>query len=199
MPARRLGKETSPVQTFDVLGVDAENSPEFVRHVGLAAEDSATVKLGSGLAIVHMGPPLGTGFPTGVITCVGTSTLTATEVLKVRLFIDNHEAEYLSAKIRDARGQYCIAPHVRPYPVNGDAVVCLQFNCAGFVLEAYRFADLDLLDADLEALPLIPLDVLSRQYPHCASCCRIQRFAIAWASRVTVRGPSFSPGTSSTR
>jgi hypothetical protein len=165
MPARRLGAESQPVQRFDVLGLDAANSPEFIGHVGLTADERVHAKAGSVIAMVHMGPPFATEFPHGAATCVGTSTLTTDEMLQIKLFIDNLEDEYESANVRNAFAQYCIAPHVRRYPRDGDTVICLQFNCAGFVLEAYRFANLDLLETNPRALPPVSLDVLSMQYP----------------------------------
>jgi hypothetical protein len=175
MPARRLGEAALAVRQFDVLGIDAESSPEFIRHVGLAQDEGLQIKVGSTLAVVHMGPPLGTRTPSGPISAVGTAALTADEVLKVALFVDRIEGEYQAAGIRDARGQYCIAPHARPYPPEG-TVVCLQFNCVGFVIESYRFANIDLLETHTDALPLIELEVLTRQYPNLEQTLRNPRF-----------------------
>jgi hypothetical protein len=164
MPAQRLGTEAVRVLEFDVLGVDAANSPEFIRHVGLADREYPEVSVGTALAMVHMRPPLETGFASGPITSVGTAALTADEISQMRVFVDNLESEYTAAKARDARSQYCIAPHVRPYQSDG-TLVCYQFNCGGFVIEAYRYTGIDLLETSEDTLPLIPLDVLTRQYP----------------------------------
>ena len=67
MPARRLGEAALVVRQFDVLGIDADSSPGFVRHVGLARDEGLQIGLGSTLPMVHMGPPLGTQTPSGPI------------------------------------------------------------------------------------------------------------------------------------
>jgi hypothetical protein len=176
MPARRLGAEPLPVEKFDVLGLDAQNSPEFIGHVGLAEHENSRVSVGLAFAMVHMGPPLGTGVPPGTLTSIGTVSLTADEILQIRLFVDNLEGEYKAANVRDASGQYCIAPHVRPRVSNDRTVICFQFNCGGFVLESYRFANIDLLQTDPAMLPPVPLDVLIRQYPTFEQVLRYPRF-----------------------
>jgi hypothetical protein len=176
MPASRLQERAIlTVRRFDVLGIDADSSAGFVRHVGLAADESLSFDSGSMPEMIHMGPPFGTAAPTGPITCVGTAGLTADEILTMELFVERIGAEYEASGIRDARRQYCIAPHVRPYYDEG-TVVCSQFNCVGFVIEAYRFANIDLLATEPCALPLIQLDVLARQYPRVEGALRNLRF-----------------------
>jgi hypothetical protein len=164
MPAQRLGMEAVRVLEFDVLRLDALNSAQFIRHVGLADRESPEVSVATALEMVHMRPPLERAFAPGHVTSVGTAALTADEISQMRVFVDNLESEYASANARDARSQYCIAPHVRPYPSEG-TVVCFQFNCVGFVIEAYRYSGIDLLETDERALPPVPLDVLTMQYP----------------------------------
>lgn len=175
MPAQRLGMAAAAVQKFDVLGIDAEASPEFIRHVGLAQEEGPLDGLGSTLAMTHMAPPLEIGVPSGPISSLGTASLTGDEILQIMAFVDNHADEYTKSNAVKTFDQYCVAPHVRERRTPDGDLLCLQFNCGGFVIEAYRFADIDLLETDPASLPLTSLEILRGQYPQFAELLRIPR------------------------
>ena len=62
----------------------------------------------------------------------------------------------------DKDRQYIIMPHCR----EPDASCSIRrFNCAGFVIEAYRNAGIDLVTTRVEALPDVPLQILLQAYP----------------------------------
>jgi len=94
--------------------------------------------------------------------------LTVEEQLQIRLFSEELESEYNAAQIRHSRDQYVICPHVKEISREDDTAAYLRFSCAGFVIEAYREADIDLLWTDLAHLPLVGLEVLKAQYPEFA-------------------------------
>jgi hypothetical protein len=101
MPARRLSDEASAIKRFDVLGIDAENSREFVRHVGLAKQESQHVKFGSKPEMYDMGPPLGSASSPDPIASVGSAPLSDDEIFLVNSFVENIEGEYEAQRMRD--------------------------------------------------------------------------------------------------
>jgi len=91
--------------------------------------------------------------------------LTVDEQLQLRLFSEEVESEYEAARLGSFRGQYVICPHVKEVRREDQTVVYRRFSCVGFVLEAYREAQIDLLRTNVALLPLVGLDALKVQYP----------------------------------
>ncbi len=96
--------------------------------------------------------------------CIGSASLTADEQLQIGLFSNEVESEYHAAQVRDVQ-QYVISPHADEIRREDHTVVCRRFSCAGFVIEAYREARIDMLETGHDDLPLVSLDTLKTQYP----------------------------------
>jgi hypothetical protein len=164
MPAQRLSGTTIAIRRYDVAGRDSATSPHFIGHVGLSIEERDGFGETDELALVHMMPPLEHGGSRSPISCAGTVGLTVDEMRQIDVFVDELRSEYDAARIRSDR-QYVIAPHARDIQAVDGTTTCRQFNCAGFVIEAYRDAGIDLLHTDPNALPSVSLEILIGQYP----------------------------------
>lgn len=186
MPAKRLQGDPIPIRQFDVGGQDSDDVIEFVRHVGLALQQNQSLTHESPVVrLAHMGPPLaldGEGDADPVQT-IATAELTADEILQIQVFIDELSAEYEAEEARPRR-QYIIRPHAadpdEEFPFR-------RFNCAGFVVEAYRDAGIDLVALDDASLPTVSLDTLKQTYSDQAR--RLDNPALRQAYGLTGDGP----------
>jgi hypothetical protein len=166
MPAWRIFEGECVIRLFDVVGLDSGTTPEFTRHVGLAAEGRAAHTAMSPLPWEHMGPPLLRNDSKGPIHSLGSTNLTVEETLQVRLFIDELESEYKATTFRQPGSwQYVVAPHVDEEKAADGTTKYRKFSCAGFVIEAYREASIDLVTTNTADLPAVDLPMLLRQYP----------------------------------
>jgi hypothetical protein len=170
MPAFNLSAEPVSISPCDVLAKSAGERDLFT-HAMLCDEDNIRndVVHGAVLRCVHMGPPL-TGSEASV-HAVGRTDLTAVERRMIKSFTDSRFAERqaeeqrlkLLQKRKELRFEYVIFPAaVRPsatFPL-------WRFSCAGFVLQAYRAARIELLG---EPLPQKSLDDLKQMYPQVAA------------------------------
>lgn len=162
MPAQRLDNTPITVRRFDVAAQDSGDIPEFVRHIGLAQRHQQGVtRKNAALTLIHMGPPLSKHALALEIDATATAALTANETMQIRAFIDELQLEYAAQEARGFR-QYVIHPHAtepdRQFPFR-------RFNCAGFVVEAYRDAGIELVQLDDGSLPRVSLETLKRAYP----------------------------------
>ncbi len=162
MPVTRVSSSAPAVAAlFDVVG---DGSP-FVKHVGLA--QVAGGDAAPSIAVIDMGPPL----PSGRLMhadIIGSVDLTADEQQKIRNFIDRHENEHLAIKALGLTpaniGQaYCICPHAIALTEADGRYVRMRFSCSGFVFEAYRFANIHLIDE--QRLPAVDLSMIQEAYP----------------------------------
>jgi hypothetical protein len=168
MPAQRLNDDPVSVGRYDVAGVDADAArlPHFVKHVGLFGDGRKELRRDERSPLVHMGPPLGVNEGEIPVHAVGTAGLSTDDILQVQVFVDDRAGEYEAAKIREnRRAQYCIIPHAEPHEEPDGTVTYWRFSCAGFVIEAYRYVDLDLLVTDQERLPPVNLHLVEAAYP----------------------------------
>lgn len=161
MPAQRLGNQPVSMQKYDVAAQDSATKPHFVRHVGLSDEQREDVRSNSEVSLVHMGPPLIRGNAGHPIHAIGTAGLTVGQIRQIGVFIDGLISEYRAEEIR-GRKQYVIHPHVRE---PDEDVPCRRFSCAGFVIEAYREAGIDLVVTESAPLPHVTLETLLDAYP----------------------------------
>ena len=174
MPATRLRDQPIRLHTFDVVGQDSDTLAEFICHIGLAADDRPTHSPADPLRITDMGPPLTIARDGGQIHTHGAVPLTEDERLQIRLFIDEHRREYEAQSV-GRQAQYCIRPHSQAYR-RQDADKTVQFrrfSCAGFVIEAYADAGVDLLVTEESRLPPVTLDLVCAAYPDFAEQLRI--------------------------
>jgi hypothetical protein len=160
MPSHRLGNQATLVFKFDIVAKDSDVEANFVCHVGLANEERDIV-LNGVIAMLHMGPPLERKEGGVPIHARGTANLKFGEMRQIDVFVDEHLSEYAAENVR-GRQQYIIMPHCR----EPDAACSVRrFNCAGFVIEAYRYAGVDLLITNSDSLPAISLETLLKAYP----------------------------------
>jgi hypothetical protein len=157
VPATRLLDLEVQMAPFDVVGQDGK--PPFIRHLGLGAEAGLFPR--TDVSVHEMGPPLGS--PSSMQADVhATAGLTDDESRKIKVFIERHAGEHLARKL-GKRQSYCILPHARAAGESDGTFTHTQFSCAGFAVEAYRFARIEMLD--LDQLPDAPLEVIIDAYP----------------------------------
>lgn len=77
-------------------------------------------------------------------------------------FLNRHLLEVQAEAARDPRSCYVLCPHVAPVVGDDGEVIYVRFNCAGFVVEAYKEAGIELVDTD--ALPGIERARLGEAY-----------------------------------
>jgi len=168
VPSFRVTEPRVSLKEFDVVGRDGDE-PGFVAHTGLA--ESAGSHGCEKVPVIDMAPPLhGSGTGNHIRAhAMGTANLTHDELQKIRTFVDRHANEHLAFQhfhgkqlLNAVPQMYCIRPHSRPYSEDDGRYCRTLFSCAGFVLEAYRFARIRLLG--LDALPGVDLAVLRVAY-----------------------------------
>lgn len=178
MPAERLQDAPITIRKFDVAGQDSKDVAAFVRHVGLAMRHQDGLTRESDVRLVHMGPPLTQDDEGGAspVHTVATAELTADELLQIQVFVDELISEYKAEEARPNR-QYIICPHAtepdEEFPFR-------RFSCAGFAVEAYRDADIELLNLGETSLPLVSLEMLKQAYPDLAGALDKERLRTAY-------------------
>lgn len=169
MPSFRIVGSSVSLSMFDVVGKDGDQ-PRFIDHVGLA--EAYITFQPDAVVILDMGPPLhGPGGAKSIrASAVGSAELNDDEEQKIRTFLDLHAGEHASLLqlnqrqiVQRAPEMYCIYPHAVPHCEVDGRYVRTRFSCAGFVLEAYEFARITLLESD--ELPMVGRDVLKAGYP----------------------------------
>lgn len=119
MPARRLDSSPITLNRFDVVGLDSDTVPTFVRHVGLSSTSVGDVDKGSVVAWTPMGPPLEQNSDPGLpVHVCGTVALTPNELRQIQLFVNEIVSEQLSAQ-RAATNQYVVRLHFTPATERG--------------------------------------------------------------------------------
>lgn len=161
MPATRLANPAVDLAKYDVVGKD--DPTPFIRHLGLAALSGAQTR--SAVVVYDMGPPLQSS---GNIQADvhGTVGLDDNEARKLKSFIDRHQGEHEAQQLRSAAARlrgYCIYPHSRPESDDDGTDVYIRFSCAGFVIEAYGFAGIVLID--LTRIPPVSREAIEQAYP----------------------------------
>jgi hypothetical protein len=169
LPSYRVAAESLSLAIYDVVGQDG-GEPAFIGHTGLAK--SAGSQTPSKIPVLDMGPPLHGQDDPGHIKAnvVGSAALTDDEVQKIRTFIDRHVNEHLVFQqfkplqlMATVPKMYCVYPHAEPFYENDGRYSRMRFSCAGFVLEAYKKARINLLDPN--SLPLVDIAVIRLGYP----------------------------------
>lgn len=162
MPAVRVSETPVPLRVCDVVGYYRTSTASFVSHVALARDPLPSLVVGVDVAIVEMGPPLRDSHWAADV--VGTSELSVDEVLQIKNFCREHVTEHAARDCIRGRGRYkgyVIVPHASAL----EGGTTRRFSCAGFVIEAYRDAGIDLVDTDPQRLVRVPKDVLSGAFP----------------------------------
>lgn len=147
-----------------MLGQFEESAPSFVRHVALMIDQST---LPGTIAVFHMGPPL---VSTRDALTFDPEELELEPDLAADLSLSEEQETLIGrwiAGISNQKGpldkrRYAICPHMIQKRNERGIVQFTQFSCAGFVLEAYRAAKIDLCNTD--SLPPVHLDLLRPVY-----------------------------------
>jgi hypothetical protein len=169
LPSYRVATGNISLGLFDVVGQDG-GERAFVGHAGLA--NSAGSQIAADVRVLDMGPPLHGQAAPGHIRAdvVGSAVLTDDDVQKIKTFIDRHENEHRSLlllsrteRIAAAPKMYIICPHAMPFYEEDGRYARMRFSCAGFVLEAYRKARVNLLEP--KALPPVDMAIIRVCYP----------------------------------
>ncbi|MHB1034154.1 MAG: hypothetical protein ACYC35_04895 [Pirellulales bacterium] len=169
MPSYRVANEIILLGLFDVVGKDG-GELAFVGHVGLAS--AAGLQNAAKISVLDVGPPLHGQDSPGHMRAdvVGSAVLTDDDVQKVRTFVDRHANEhrlflqFSKTELMTAVPEmYCVLPHAKPFDEEDGRYARMCFSCAGFVLEAYKKARIELLDPS--ALPPVDIADIRLCYP----------------------------------
>lgn len=148
MPAWRLSETPCTVQPFDVLG-ECRDNPDLPLHLLLCNEAGVRndVTVNVGVAIAHMGPPLGQR-PSRRVHSVGHASLSDDQRSRLDAFVKERLGELtfvkqqLAAANKRLDAQYRIHPaYTRP----SRACQFWRFSCVGFVLATYQHIGIELV------------------------------------------------------
>ncbi len=147
-------------QKFAIVGTYADNRP-FVRHSALLrTEDSIGEE--RAVTVHHMGPPIGESnqCQCHVMAQIG---LINEEIEAIEDWIASVTTQYCE-KIVLPFQQYVIVPHMDWVISEEGRPQRQRFSCVGYVIEAYRSAEVDLLN--LACLPDAHQSDATEAYPH---------------------------------
>jgi hypothetical protein len=104
---------------------------------------------------------------------------------KIKSFIDRHVGEHKARRLGPT-GSYVLHPHVREEREEDGTVLDTRFSCAGFAVEAYGYARLQLID--LSKIPKASLQEVLAAYPdEAAQLARLKLLREEWG--LTGAGP----------
>jgi hypothetical protein len=152
-----------------IVGVYAGESSQFVRHAALLRE-AANLRSASEVAVWHMGPPvsLSTGSPQWCrCELIGQIELSNEEIEAIDDWIASVSTQYTGFPILPFQ-QYVVAPHMVWVKSEEGRPLRQRFSCVGYVIEAYRSAEIDLVDVTVSQLPLVDRSVCENIYPQLA-------------------------------
>lgn len=163
MPAQRLETTGAFVSRFDVIGKESseDSAQRFVTHVGLAREDGHFGPYGVTVRVAHMRPP----FQSSDEMCLnlaGSVSLTADEEKEIEDFLHIVDLECAGVS---SRKQYIVHPHFEIRKRTDGTIQFRRFSCAGLVIEAYRWSEVDLVVTDPDLLPEVDPIRLLAVYP----------------------------------
>lgn len=150
MPALRLGSGTIDVALHDAIGED-DSEQRYIVHLGLASEAMSGVLPKQEVRVNHVAPPAEEG--SMAVDVVGSAELTYEDAMMIQDFLNRHLLEVQAEAMRDRYSRFVLCPHMAPVCGDDGVVIYVRFNCAGFVVEAYKEAGVVLVDTN--ALPRI--------------------------------------------
>jgi hypothetical protein len=105
VPALRINEKTIRTDEFDVLGQDRGQN-KLIGHLGLAKNNGESER--TKVPVHEMGPPLQSSGSI-VADVKGQASLDDDEIRKIRSFIDRHDGEHESHKLRRSKIRaYCV-------------------------------------------------------------------------------------------
>jgi hypothetical protein len=175
MPAFALSPEGEELGRYDVVGRHAAGTDGFVRHVGLYNSERERVTRDQSVAVAHIGPPLQQAGQMRVHVA-GRVPLSSTEVTSIGVWIEKIADEVRTA---EDQAQYWIDPPWKDVTDPNTGVRRYRrYSCAGFVLDAHRQVDVELLNLEKTALPEVNAQTLGSAYPR-VDLDRLQDFGLA--------------------
>lgn len=167
---------------YALIGKYAETGPpQFVQHVALLCGDGV-ISAREEVDVFHMGPPLVANTESQTASSngrrcradiIGDLVLDAEEREAIDDWLSEVDTEDRNHPLKPFE-QYTVIPHVvwKTAPETGRRIR-RKFSCAGFVMEAYRRAQIDLLDNNGN-IPDIDEEILHAAY---SDLFRIERAA----------------------
>lgn len=136
-----------PARRLAIVGFYAGEGSQFVKHAALLRE-AANLRSASEVAVWHMGPPVSLS-TTGPQKCrcelIGQIELSNEEIEAIDDWIASVSTQYTGVSILPFQ-QYVIAPHMVWVKSEEGRPLRQRFSCVGYVIEAYRSAEIDLVD-----------------------------------------------------
>lgn len=138
---------------YAIVGCYAEAGNDFVKHAALLRRNGE-VNPTNPVDVFHMGPPIVTGDETGLRNSsskqihahvIGDLLLDQSECEAVTDWLAGVEKEHRELRLKLFE-QYKILPHVDRDVSEEGRRGSRRFSCAGFVIEAYRAAEIELLE-----------------------------------------------------
>lgn len=176
VPAKRLRSDTTEkVPKFAVVGnYGANEEPLFVTHVAILREE-AELRCAGEAIVWQMKPPLVTGplseavarhdDSRATVHLVGIVHLTAQDVEGIATWLAEVDKEIRPFGVLGTLRQYIVDPPVDWAKAENGVRLYRRFSCAGFVMECYRAADINLIDdANAGNLPEVDLEIIARAY-----------------------------------
>ena len=163
MPAFVLADGSRTLSRYDVVGNYQVSGSRIVTHVGLLNSENQFIENEADVNAVHMKPPFIQGDAIRA-HLAGRIPLTNDEIKQISDWIERNADEYGACKA-SAHSQYII------HPAQEEVVDCntgvrryTRYSCAGFVIDAYRVADVELLHTAAQALPEVDRGAIISAY-----------------------------------
>jgi hypothetical protein len=174
MLREQSGETPAAFSQYAIVGKYADGGPpNFVQHVALLREGGPVVAKEE-VNVLHMGPPLVAGDQARTTNpterkcrtdLVADLVLDAEERESIADWLSHVESEDVNHPWNPVE-QYIVVPHFKWETARETGRrIRRRFSCAGFVIEAYRHANIRLIDADGE-LPDVREDLLRAAYPN---------------------------------
>lgn len=164
MPASVVSPQSQRLDLYDVVGEGSFKIPHFVQHVALHQGGARDLVFGEAVEVVHMGPPL-RGHDRLTPNAMGRVPLDSEELKRIETWIEKVVDEYHVVNA-NARRQYVIDPPWEDVPDPNTGVRRYRrYSCAGFVLDAHRQVDIELLDRRSASLPEVAAETIQVSYP----------------------------------
>ena len=171
--AEQSGEFPVACSQYGIIGKYAERGPtHFVQHIALLRA-SAPISLTDEVKVLHMGPPLVAGDAArttrpGDRLCqadlIADLVVDAEEREAIADWLSQVESEDLDHPCNPVE-QYVVVPHFKWETARETGRrIRRRFSCAGFVIEAYRHANIHLIDTNRE-LPEVREELLTAAYP----------------------------------
>jgi len=152
-------KEPIAFRRHAIVGNYDEVRP-FVKHTGLLKENQS-IQGEEKLSLNHMGPPLNAN-GSDISHLVGQIELANEEIEAIDDWLASVSTQYRDLHVLDLQ-QYVVCPHMKWVVSEEGRRIRQRFSCVGYVLEAYRAAEIELISVD--NVPLADKEVLLQSYP----------------------------------